>query len=212
MKVLLSVSVAMVALATPAAAQDFDGFRVEARGGYDSITLDAEYDDALTSASADNNEDGFGFGAELGYDFAVSPGFILGGYLGIDFSDSDFCNSIDEVEELCLEARQNIYIGARGGVQVAPSTLVYGKFGYSNGDVDLELDDLEDIIEDFDDSGSRDGWHFGAGVEQNFGPMFYGKLEYVYTIYSDLDFASPDATLVIDGNRSQIMAGLGLRF
>ena len=93
-----------------------------------------------------------------------------------------------------------------------PRTLVYGKFGYSNGDVDLELDDLEDIIEDFDDSGSRDGWHFGAGVEQNFGPMFYGKLEYVYTIYSDLDFASPDAALVIDGNRSQIMAGLGLRF
>lgn len=212
MKAVAAFSVAMVALATPAAAQNFDGFRVEARGGYDSITLDAEYEDATSTAQADNNEDGLGFGAEAGYDFAVGPGFILGGYIGIDFSDADFCQSIDEVEELCLEARQNIYLGVRGGMPVAPSTLVYGKVGYSNGDVDLDLDDLEDIIGDFDDSGSRDGWHFGVGVEQNFGPMFYGKLEYVYTIYSDLDFASPDAALVIDGNRSQVMAGLGLRF
>ena len=212
MRALFTLSVAMVALASPAAAQNFDGFRVEARGGYDSITLDADYADANSTASADNNEDGFGFGAEIGYDFAVGPGFILGGYAGIDFSDSDFCNSIDEVEELCLEAKQNIYLGARGGVVVAPSTLVYGKFGYSNGDAELDLDDAQDIIDDFSDSGSRDGWHFGAGVEQNFGPMFYGKLEYVYTIYSDLDFANTDAALVIDGNRSQVMAGLGLRF
>ena len=212
MRALAAIPVAMVAMATPAAAQDFSGFRAEARAGYDSITLDAEYDDATSSASADNNEDGLTFGAEIGYDFTVGPGFILGGYIGIDFSDADFCESIDEVEEVCLEARQNIYLGARGGMPVGPSTLVYGKVGYSNGDVDLELDDVQDIIDDFDDSGSRDGWHFGVGVEQNFGPMFYGKLEYVYTIYSDLDFASPDAALVIDGNRSQVMAGLGLRF
>jgi outer membrane immunogenic protein len=202
----------MVALASPAAAQNFDGFRVEARGGYDSITLDADYADANSTASADNNEDGFGFGAEIGYDFSVGPGFILGGYAGIDFSDSDFCNSIDEVEELCLEASRTSTSAPAAAWWSHLRPWSTASSATRTATPSLDLDDAQDIIDDFSDSGSRDGWHFGAGVEQNFGPMFYGKLEYVYTIYSDLDFASPDAALVIDGNRSQVMAGLGLRF
>jgi len=63
-----------------------------------------------------------------------------------------------------------------------------------------------ELIKILVDSGSRDGWHFGLGVEQNFGSMFYGKLEYTYTIYSDIDFVNPDFRVTLDSNRSQFMA------
>jgi outer membrane immunogenic protein len=206
------LSLAFALAATPATAQDFDGFRVEGRLGYDWISLEADYTDATTTATAENDEDGLVFGGEIGYDFPVAPGVIVGGYAGVDFSDADFCRPVAQVEQACLEVRRNIYLGVRGGGQVGPSTLLYAKAGYSNGQARIDFDDLDDVVDDLVDSGSRDGWHFGAGVEQNFGPMFYGKLEYVYTIYSDIDFANPDFAVTLDGNRSQIVGGLGLRF
>ncbi|HEY5711232.1 MAG TPA: porin family protein [Allosphingosinicella sp.] len=199
-------------IATPAFAQGFDGFRVEARLGYDSPSLDVEYEDILGTATAGNNEDGLGFGAEIGYDFQIAENATLGGYLGVDFSDSDFCRPLGRIEQGCLEVRRNIYLGARGGFTVTPSTLLYAKLGYSNGQARINFDDTQDVVDDLVDSGSRDGWHFGLGVEQNFGSMFYGKLEYTYTIYSDIDFENPDFRVTLDTNRSQFMAGIGLRF
>ena len=203
---------ALVAFATPATAQNLTGFRIEARAGYDSPSLSARYSDPTTTIHADNNEDGFGFGGEMGYDFPVGSGVTLGGYVGVDFSDADFCRPIGQVEQACLEVRRNIYVGARGGLQVGPGTLLYAKGGYSNGQARINFDDTNNNANDLVDSGSRDGWHFGFGAEQQFGGMFYAKLEYVYTIYSDLDFVNPNYTVTLDGNRSQIMGGLGLRF
>jgi outer membrane immunogenic protein len=214
MKYMVGLAVGIAAFATPAAAQTtFDGFRVEARLGYDSQTLDADYDDFNSApVEAENNEDGLGFGGEVGYDFGVAPGFILGVYGGVDFSDTDFCRIIDEVEQVCFEARRNWYLGARAGVQAGGSTLIYGKFGWSNANLRLSLDDVQNVIDDLNDSDTQSGLHFGVGIEQNFGPMFYGKLEYVYTVYSDVDFSNVDAALSIDGRRSQVMLGAGLRF
>src|SRR5688572_2898149 len=122
MKNMLLVSVGLLSLATPAAAQDFAGFRVEGRLGYDWISLEADYIDPLGPIQAENNEDGFVFGGEAGYDFPIGPGAIIGGYVGIDFSDSDFCQQISQVDQACLETSRNWYIGARGGAQVAAST------------------------------------------------------------------------------------------
>ena len=77
----------MIVAATPAAAQDFDGFRVEARAGYDWIGLNADLNDGVDEFEADSDEDGFVFGAEAGYDFPLGPGFVVGVYGGIDFTD-----------------------------------------------------------------------------------------------------------------------------
>jgi outer membrane immunogenic protein len=206
------VPLASLMSAAPAAAQNFDGFRVEGRLGYDWVSLKAEYEDSATLATSENDEDGLAFGGEIGYDFQAGPNVILGVYAGVDFSDTDFCRPIAGLDQGCLEVRRNFFIGARAGFQAGPSTLIYGKAGYSNGQARVELADVDDIVVDLVDSRSRDGWHFGAGVEQNFGPMFYGKLEFVYTIYSDVDFATPDYVVTLDGNRSQVIAGLGLRF
>jgi len=203
---------AFLTIATPAVAQDFQGIRAEGRLGYDWNGLAAAYADAGQTVQADNQEDGLVFGAEVGYDFQVAPGLILGGYVGVDFSDADFCRQIAGVEQACLEVRRNLYVGIRGGAQIGRSTLIYGKAGYSNGQARVNFDDQQDLIDDLVDSGSRNGWHFGLGVEQNFTRNFYGKLEFVHTIYSDLDFANPDYTVTAEGNRSQVVGSLGLRF
>ena len=42
--------------------------------------------------------------------------------------------------------------------------------------------------------------------------MFYGKLEFVQTFYGDLDFQNAGYMLSLDGDRSQVVAGVGLRF
>jgi outer membrane immunogenic protein len=216
MKKIFLASAALLAFAaTPAAAQNnFSGFRVEARLGYDSVSVEGDYADTVGALHGENDEDGFGFGAELGYDFALGPNFILGAYAGIDFTDSDFCTQFRAYDQACMEVGRNLTIGVRAGYQVGSSTLIYGRTGWSNGTAEFEFNDVDNIVNDANDSDSQNGWHFGLGVEQNFGPMFYGKLEYNRTVYSDADFAStaPPFALTIDGSRSQFTAGVGLRF
>jgi outer membrane immunogenic protein len=212
MKSAYLLPLAFLTVATPAVAQDFDGFRVEARLGYDWNGLEATYRDPTQTVVVDNQEDGLVFGGELGYDFQVGPGFTVGVYAGADFSDADFCRQVAGVEQACLEVRRNLYLGARAGAQIGPTTMVYGKFGYSNGQARINFDDAQNAVDDLVDEGSRDGWHFGLGVEQNFSPNFYGRLEFVHTIYSDMDFENPDYAVTLDGNRSQVVGGLGFRF
>lgn len=216
MKTIFFATAALIAFAaTPAAAQNnFSGFRVEGRLGYDSVSVEGDYVDPAGAIHGENDEDGFGFGAEVGYDFALGPNFILGLYAGADFSDADLCQRFNAYDQACIEIKRNLYIGARAGFQVGSSTLIYGRTGWSNGAAEFEFNDVDNIVPDTADSDSQNGWHFGLGVEQNFGDMFYGKLEYNRTVYSDGDFAStaPPFALTIDGSRSQFTAGVGLRF
>jgi opacity protein-like surface antigen len=65
------------------------------------------------------------------------------------------------------------------------------------------------------DSRSRNGYHFGGGLELAFTPNFYGRVEYVQTRYSRLSWVDPtddDFTVGIRARRQQVTAGLGLRF
>ncbi|MGZ8281931.1 MAG: outer membrane protein [Allosphingosinicella sp.] len=212
MKAMFFVTVGLLSLATPATAQNFSGFRAEGRLGYDWASINAEYQDPGVRLEYENDEDGFTFGGEIGYDFQVGHGVTLGVYAGADFSDADFCRQVNLVDQACLEVKRDLYLGGRIGAQVGPSTQLFAKAGYTNGQAEIEYNDVDNVVDDLVDSDSRDGWHFGAGVEQNFGPNVYGKLEFLYTIYSDLDFANPDYTVTVDGNRARVMGGVGVRF
>ena len=96
MKKLLFVLTGLLTTATPAIAQDFSGFRVEGRAGYDWVGLNADLNDGVDELEADSNEDGFAFGGELGYDFPMGPGFVVGVYGGVDFTNADFCQTYDD--------------------------------------------------------------------------------------------------------------------
>jgi outer membrane immunogenic protein len=212
MKKFVLVLALSTAFAAPAVAADFTGPRIEARVGWDRVNIEANYDDGDDAASGEGHEDGIGFGGEVGYDALVGTNFVLGGYAGVDFANTDFCTEVYGEDEGCIESGRNFSVGVRAGSVVGPNTLLYAKAGYSNGRVTVAYEDFEDIIDDFSVSENRDGWHLGAGAEMGFGANAYGKVEYVFTNYNGADFDDADVAAGIDASRHQVMVGIGFRF
>lgn len=211
MKKLLLAGIAGLAFSTQAAAQDFTGLRIEGRAGYQSVDLEADFEDDDEDLGGDASEGGFAYGAELGFDLQAGPGFVVGAYAGLALSEVERCTEVFGDDEGCLEAGRTLTAGVRAGVPVGASALVYGKLGYSNTRVKVRYDDFEDILDDFELSEEGGGWHAGAGVELGFGRNFYGKAEYVFTNSSG-NFNEAGAAGTLDADRHEFVAGLGFRF
>ena len=203
-------------VAFPAMAQNtspFTGPRVEGLIGYDSLQSGEREDNADTSDNdGDETIDGVGFGVGAGYDYDAG-GVILGveGEFMESTGSQDSDESIDGFTR-SVETGRDLYLGGRVGFQVAPSTLVYAKGGYTNLAVEANYEGADNSFE-FDDN--ADGFRVGAGVEQLFGPNAYGKLEYRYSNYDNLEHNIEGATDVsrnIDLDRHQVVAGVGFRF
>ena len=225
-KLILAALVAGTA-ATPAFAQPageaspFTGFRVEGILGYDALKS-GESDNGVDTG--DNNGDetveGALFGVGVGYDFDL--GGVVAGIEG-EFTESTGKQEADETLDginftSSVKTGRDLYIGGRIGFRAAPSTLVYGKAGYTNTSIEAGFETTDDRFE-FDTN--VDGWRLGAGIEQLFGPNAYGKLEYRYSNYKNLDFSDDfdfddfdpeDFDTKIDLDRHQVVAAVGFRF
>lgn len=223
---LLSGAAATPALAAPAEVGGFQGGRVEVRAGWDKVKLDGQFSIATPalSVSDQSSESGFGFGIEGGYDFQVGSSVVVGGYVGLDFSSSDFCSTVFVDARACLQAGRDWSVGLRAGFPVADTALLYIKGGYSNGKLKGSFDDANGFvtvnpplvspvaIADFDSSRHAGGIHFGFGGEMNFGEMFYGKLEFVHTNYGNGNFDAQNVHLDLDAKRNRFLLGAGIRF
>ena len=205
-------------VSTAAVAQDrapFTGPRVEGMVGYDMLRS-GEADDGTNTSENEGDEsiDGVAYGVGVGYDFQVG-GVVLG--IEGEYSDSsgkqEFGETVDGTEFLGrIETGRDLYIGGRIGVALAPRTLVYGKAGYTNTNIESAFTGGGDNV-DFDTS--VDGWRLGAGVEQMIGTNVYAKAEYRYSNYNGLkldDDLFGDEDFDIDLDRHQVMFGAGLRF
>lgn len=223
-KVMLAALLAGTGFATPAMAQvssPFTGFRVEGLVGYDALRS-GERDDGVPTANNQGDEtvEGVGYGVGVGYDFDL--GGLVAGVEG-EFSESSGKQDADEtLDGINFTSRvatgRDIYVGGRIGVRATPTTLVYAKGGYTNTSIEGGFTSASDAFE-FDTN--VDGYRVGAGIEQLFGPNAYGKIEYRYSNYSNLDFdddfdfedfESEDLSRDIDLDRHQVMAGFGFRF
>jgi outer membrane immunogenic protein len=212
-------------VATPAFAQDvpgdFTGFRLEGLAGYDKMQS-GESDDGVDTSENEGDEsiDGVAFGLGAGYDFDL--GNMVAG-VEAEYMTSTAEQESDETLDgvnftSSVRTGRDIYVGGRLGFKATPTTLVYGKAGYTN--TSLEAGFAGDGDE-FELDTNVDGWRLGAGVEQLFGPNMYGKLEYRYSNYNNLDFSDDfdlgdlepeDFDTDIDLDRHQVMLGLGFRF
>ena len=222
----LLASGAAIAIAAPAQAAGLEGGRIELRAGYDSTKLNGEFSitNPVLTSTGSNSENGFGLGAEAGYDARVGGDVILGGYVGIGFSSSDFCTTAFNADTACLEVGRDLYIGARVGYAIGTKAMVYLKGGYSHSKLKANFDDADGFVTvnpplippvaigDFDDSKSSGGVHLGIGGEVSFSPNFYGKLEYVRTNYGNGNFDGTNIHLGLDAKRNQFMVGAGWRF
>jgi outer membrane immunogenic protein len=218
-------------LAAPAQAQDLSGFRIEGRLGWEQVGTNAsipnpdededEDGDEFFTASDENSDPVFG--VELGSDAQIGSSFVLGGYLGADLSGGEMCAELIEDDLACTSLERTFTVGARAGVPIGETSLIYVKGGYSSGrfetrydaDVTDNEDDEPGVIEEF--AGSQDGYHLGGGVEVGLTESLYAKLEYVYTDFGSRshlleDMEAGDPGLRMSHDRHQAIAGVGLRF
>ena len=211
MKKLLLLGIAALTFSTQAAAQDFGGVRVEGRVGYQSVNLEADFEDEDEDLSGDESEGGLTYGAEIGFDLQATPGFLVGAYAGYALSNVERCGEVFGDDEGCLEAGRTITLGVRAGVPVGAAALVYAKAGYSDTKVKVRYEGLGGLIDDFELSESGGGLHAGAGLELALGTNLYVKGEYVFTKSSG-NFEDFGTAAELDADRHEFTAGLGFRF
>lgn len=201
-KLLIGAALLSTALATPAFAQEdapFTGPHVEALVGYDDV--------------ADGDGD-LMYGVAAGYDFQM--GGVIAGIEG-EFADSDVNGAASDLfstgDSFRLNTDRDLYLGARLGFAVSPSTMIYVKGGYTNAKFEGRFDNGAGTI--FNNGVTADGYRVGAGMEQKFnllGPSGFIKAEYRYSNYKNLDIGENDYDRQIDVDRHQAVIGLGVRF
>jgi outer membrane immunogenic protein len=199
--------------ATPAMAADFAGPRAEARLGWDRTAIDLSFDDGTTSFDGKGHDDGFGLGAEVGYDAALGAGkAIIGAYAGAEWATTKECSEVFGDDEACLKLGRNFTLGARIGAVVTPQALIYVKGGYSNGQLKATYEDFGDSDFNTSEKANRGGFHLGLGGEYNVSETGYVKAEVVRTNYNDADSSDEFVDAKIDARRTQAVVGFGLRF
>ncbi len=195
-KLILATAAAIVSFAAvPAMAQEdggaapFTGIHAEGTVGLERLGTGNDHDRGLE----------YGFGA--GYDAAVGHGLILGAEGEIAESKAKACGSVaSAVDQLCTRTGRDLYVGARAGVPVTPSLLLYGKAGYTNARFSSRYDDGGTGAQNFHVSRNKDGYRLGAGAEFAVTQNAFVKAEYRYSNYSNgLD-------------KNQVVAGAGVRF
>ena len=219
MKKFLAIAAAgtAIAVATPVLAQDndatFTGPRVEVLMGYDKTKAGSSIDDLYDH---NNSMDGLLYGIGVGYDVDLG-GVVLGAEAELSDSTAKTRFHNGEMEEFGygrVKAGRDIYVGARVGAKVAPSTLLYVKGGYTNAQLKAQAN-YDDV--DYGTKFKLDGWRVGGGVEQAIGKNAFAKLEYRYSKYEDAKFdfgdGGPDShKFDVDTDRHQIVVGAGMRF
>lgn len=180
-------TVIAIGFALPCAAQaeDFTGFRIEGRTGYDN------------NSSGGFSAGGIIGGVGIGYDAEIGSGIVAGVEADIDFASTKYLINLGTAGG-SVSARRDIEASVRFGFKAASSTLVYVKGGYSNGAYQSQA---EGVGFSFSESLTADGYRLGAGVEQLLGKHAYVKAEYRYTKYNS-----------IENNRNQIIFAGGWRF
>lgn len=148
-----SIALAAVAAAvsTPAFAEAPSGVRTEVLVGWDRVSLD------LNDLSVGNyNEDGFGFALGVGYDIPTNGDVAFG--VDAEVSDSTTNTVYDDgIDRAVVSTGRDLYAGARITAAVNPRLNLYGKIGYTNARIKVDVNGDE-----FADNG--DGVRFGLRV------------------------------------------------
>lgn len=191
---LLAVPFAAV-VGSPAMAQDsagdsVGGFRLEAMVGYDIVR--AEFEEA---EGRDDKGGVFG-GAAIGFDFPLGAALSVGADAELTLATTDAV--VEDVGE--VKAKRDIYLGGRITAHVSDTVAIYGKAGYTNLRLRLNLEDEDEEFDDFSFAGNLDGVRGGIGVQFRGEDRSYYGFEYRYSNYE------------ADVDRHQGMLFVGYRF
>jgi len=183
---MMIVSAVALAAATPAAAQsNYDGFRAEARLGYETPTVSGDGDIYKLGSAVS-------YGAEVGFDLAAGTNVTVGPYVSYEESSVEL---EDESSTASIKVGRNYQVGGRIGLGLG-GLLGYAKVGYSNIKLSFEDSGLEE-------SSTKGGIGGGIGVEGNVGKNAYWGVEGNYS-----DFGKFEG---INLQRRQVAAKVGFR-
>lgn len=189
-----AAALAFAVSASPAAAQDFTGPRVEIHAGWDRVGIDD------TGFRLDQREDDATYGVGIGYDVALGERLIAGVEASFDLSETKF-EEVAGNTRVEAEAKRDIEVAARLGTRVGDNLLLYGKAGYTNARFEgatIVGGTTGSTRTPF--SENLDGLRVGAGAEVALARNAYAKAEYRYSNYES------------GVTRNQVIAGLGFRF
>ena len=213
---LLATTAAITFGAAPALAQTnptFTGPRVEATLGYDHTGAGSSVSN--NNGRDDQKIDGLLYGGGIGYDIATSSNVVLGAEAELTGSTakSDRNDYTSDFGYGRVKQGRDIYVGARAGYIVAPTTMLYVKGGYTNSKLEVLAGSTSQTT---DNNFKLDGWRVGAGAEHAMGPNSYAKLEYRYSNYErgNIDYATGGTSqrFDVDTDRHQVVASYGFRF
>ncbi len=208
---IIAAFIGAATVASPAAAQNFSGPRVEGRFGYDGTNISIkdirDFGGRGDFASGSTASD-LSIGGEVGFD-VESGRLAFGGYAGVDLGEND--EPFPE-RRVTFETGRNFTAGARVGYVVTPTVLLYAKGGYSNARLRPEFTTGVTAAQRATFAGfnrDRSGFHVGGGAEFAVAQSFYGRLDYAHHKYKDFQV---DLTNELSFRRNQLTAAIGFRF
>jgi outer membrane immunogenic protein len=190
MRIMIASAIALAA-ATPAAAQtngsnnSYDGFRAEARLGWETPTVSGDGDIYKLGSAVS-------YGGEVGFDIAAGPTVTVGPYVSVEESSVEL---EEEGTTASIKVGRNYQVGGRVGFGLG-GVLGYAKLGYSN----IKLS-LAGTGADYSDT--KGGVGGALGVEGNFGKSTYWGIEGNYS-----DFGKFEG---VNLQRRQVAVKLGFR-
>lgn len=196
MKKFLFAAAALSCVPGAAFAQDeapeanlLDGLRIEARLGYETPTISGDGDVYKIGSAVS-------YGAEIGYDLAVSNKVTVGPFVNYEFSGVELCDGGD-----CLDVKSNLAAGARVGVGLGPKAALYGKLGYASLTLEARSAALGASASD-----NKGGVYGALGAELSVSNSAYVNFEVAYADFGD--FYNSGFNL----QRRQASVGFGFRF
>ncbi|MGO4169932.1 outer membrane protein [Novosphingobium sp. YAF33] len=196
-------AIALSLIAAPALAQEENtatGIKAGVIVGYDSTNL-SYYD-------LDESKGGFLYGATLGYDYDAGP-VVVG--IESEITGATTKQSYDNLvladDRWKLSAGRDLYVGARLGVNVTPTVLLYAKGGYTNARADLTI---RYDGEKYSEHDNLDGFRVGAGAEVAVTPATFARIEYRYSDYGNYQYEDVESAIGL--SRHQVALTSGFRF
>jgi opacity protein-like surface antigen len=214
MKKQLLLAVATTVLAGSAMAQSaFEGFYGQIGIGYESLSPSYSGGTVATTpttqtaytASADN-ANGFTGNVGLGYNFALSKGFLLGigaEYSPLESSSANYTVRIPSVNASAVSKykKSNSYnVFLAPGIVIDKDKLVYVKVGYTGMSVKADSD-----------TGNYTGMSAGLGYKQMISGSLYGFAEVNYAKYGDQNMGA-GVTGTSNANVTNALVGIGYKF
>ncbi|MCL4673135.1 MAG: outer membrane beta-barrel protein [Sphingomonadaceae bacterium] len=192
----LAAPLIMLAVASPAFADEFEGPFVGAATGYSRDEVGPELGDRI-ALPAELTRDAAFFQLFGGYDLAVAPRVRLGVEAAFGLAAEDALRLRDLAGSITLDPEYTFEVSGRAGYVVADKALLYVRAGYQNSRFEATLAQTGSATAR--DKDNADGWLAGGGLEYAFSDALRSRIEYRYS-----DLGSNGAAW----DRHQVLAGV----